>query len=48
MYWLLVFVVHNRATMCASSLNFVGLTEKREKTFNVLEFERKKTEEIKE
>ena len=34
--------------MCVSSFNFVGLTEKFAKTFNVLEFERKKIEEIKE
>ena len=30
----------------ASSFNFVGLTEKCDKKFNVLEFKRKKTEEI--
>ena len=34
--------------MCVSSFNFVGLTEKSDKNFNVLEFERKKIEEIKE
>ena len=34
--------------MYVSSVNFVGLTEKCDKTFNVLEFERKKIEEIKE
>ena len=32
--------------MCVSSYNFVGLTEKCDKKFNVLEFERKKIEEI--
>ena len=36
------------APMCVSSFNFVGLTEKCDKKFNVLEFERKKIEEIKE
>ena len=35
--------------MCVSSLNFVVLTEKKnDKEFNVLEFQRKKIEEIKE
>ena len=32
--------------MCVSSINFVGLTEKCDKKFNVLEFERKKIEGI--
>ena len=34
--------------MCVSSFNFVDLTEKCDKTFTFLEFERKKIEEIKE
>ena len=34
--------------MCVSSFNFVGLTEKCDKKIKVLEFERKKIEEIKE
>ena len=34
--------------MCVSCFNFVGLTEKCDKEFNVLDFERKKIEEIKE
>ena len=34
--------------MCVSSFHFVGLTEKCDQKFNVLEFERKKIEEIKE
>ena len=34
--------------MCVSSFNFLGLAEECAKTFNVLEFERKKIEEIKE
>ena len=34
--------------MCVSSYNFVGLTEKCNQKLNVLEFERKKIEEIKE
>ena len=34
--------------MCVSSFNFVVLTEKCDKKFNVLEFERKEIEEIKE
>ena len=32
--------------MCVSSVNFVGLTEKCDKKNNVLEFERRKIEEI--
>ena len=49
-FWLLVVGVHNRSTLfplCVSSFNFVGLTEKCDKKINVLEFERKKIEEIK-
>ena len=38
----------NPLPMCVSNLNFVGLTEKFDKKFNVLGFERKKIEEIKE
>ena len=34
--------------MCVSNFNFVGLIEKCDQKFNVLEFERKKIEEIKE
>ena len=34
--------------MYVSSFNFVGLTEECDKKVNVLEFERKKIEEIKE
>ena len=37
----------NPSPICVSSFNFVGLTEKCDK-INVLEFERKRTEEIKE
>ena len=34
--------------MCVSNFNFVGLTERCDKKFNVLELERKKIEEMKE
>ena len=47
MNWLLVSGLHNRSTQCPS-FNFVGHTEKCDKTLDVLEFERKKNKEIKE
>ena len=46
-FWLLVFGIHNRSNP-VSSFNLVGLTEKSDKKYNILELERKKIEEIKE
>ena len=43
-----MYAIDQPIPICVSSFNFVGHTEKRDKKFNVLEFERKKIEEIKE